>query len=115
MKADAAVDVIALLQDRLNALNDLALTLKHVHRNVVGPNFIAVHTSSTPQVDTARLMVNDLAERIATGLGLGRPGRAAVVGRLFDRPGRHERAPGRAGHRLHRNHRGSPGRDRENR
>jgi starvation-inducible DNA-binding protein len=47
MKADAAADVIALLQDRLNALNDLALTLKHVHGNVVGPNFFAVHTSST--------------------------------------------------------------------
>jgi hypothetical protein len=32
-----AVEVIRLLQDRLNSLNDLALTLKHVHWNVVVP------------------------------------------------------------------------------
>jgi starvation-inducible DNA-binding protein len=31
MKADNAETVIKLLQDRLNSLNDLALTLKHVH------------------------------------------------------------------------------------
>ena len=66
MKPDAAREVIELLQDRLNALNDLALTLKHVHWNVVGPNFIAVHTMLDPQVDGVREMVDDVAERIAT-------------------------------------------------
>ena len=44
MKSDAAERAINLLQDRLNSLNDLALTLKHVHWNVIGPNFIAVQT-----------------------------------------------------------------------
>jgi starvation-inducible DNA-binding protein len=36
-KQDAGL-VIEILQDRLNALNDLALTLKHIHWNVVGRN-----------------------------------------------------------------------------
>jgi DNA-binding ferritin-like protein len=39
---DTAERVVRLLQDRLNSLNDLALTLKHVHWNVTGPNFNAV-------------------------------------------------------------------------
>jgi len=43
MKNDSAERVVRLLQDRLNSLNDLALTLKHVHWNVVGPHFIGVH------------------------------------------------------------------------
>ncbi|MDT0380861.1 DNA starvation/stationary phase protection protein, partial [Streptomyces sp. DSM 42041] len=30
--------VIGLLRGRLHALNDLALTLKHIHWNVVGPH-----------------------------------------------------------------------------
>src|SRR5580700_5400057 len=51
MKNDAAERVIKLLQERLNSLNDLALTLKHVHWNVTGPNFIAVHTMLDPQVE----------------------------------------------------------------
>src|SRR5580658_7918703 len=85
MKADAAARVIKLLQDRLNALNDLALTLKHVHWNVVGPNFIAVHTMLDPQVDAVRLMVDATAERIATlgGIPMGTPG-ALVSGRSWD-------------------------------
>jgi len=66
LKPDAASEVIGLLQDRLNALNDLALTLKHVHWNVIGPHFIAVHTMLDPQVDGVREMVDDVAERIAT-------------------------------------------------
>lgn len=33
--------VAGILQDRLNALTDLSLTLKHVHWNVVGAHFIA--------------------------------------------------------------------------
>ncbi|HEY2238199.1 MAG TPA: ferritin-like domain-containing protein, partial [Streptosporangiaceae bacterium] len=71
-----ASEVATILQDRLNALNDLALTLKHIHWNVVGPHFIAVHTMLDPQVDAVRLMVDDTAERIATlgGSPQGTPG-----------------------------------------
>jgi starvation-inducible DNA-binding protein len=85
MKPEAAGELIGLLQDRLNALNDLALTLKHVHWNVVGPNFIAVHTMLDPQVDAVRLMVDALAERIATlgGSPVGTPG-ALVAQRSWD-------------------------------
>ena len=74
-----------LLQDRLNALNDLALTLKHVHWNVVGPHFIAVHEMLDPQVEAVRAMVDETAERIAT-LGsspVGTPG-ALVAARSWD-------------------------------
>jgi starvation-inducible DNA-binding protein len=80
-----ATEIIELLQDRLNALNDLALTLKHIHWNVVGPNFIAVHTMLDPQVDAVRLMVDATAERIATlgGAPYGTPG-ALVSGRSWD-------------------------------
>jgi starvation-inducible DNA-binding protein len=82
--ADAGT-VIATLQDRLNALNDLALTLKHVHWNVVGPHFIAVHEMLDPQVDAVRLMVDETAERISTlgGSPQGTPG-AIVSGRTWD-------------------------------
>ncbi len=77
--------LVALLQDRLNALNDLALTLKHIHWNVVGTHFIAVHTMLDPQVDAVRLMVDETAERIATlgGSPLGTPG-ALVAARSWD-------------------------------
>jgi starvation-inducible DNA-binding protein len=73
LDADA---VTSLLQNRLNSLNDLALTLKHIHWNVVGPHFIAVHKMLDPQVDAVREMVDHVAERIAT-LGaapVGTPG-----------------------------------------
>lgn len=77
--------VAGILQQRLNALNDLALTLKHVHWNVVGPHFIAVHEMIDPQVDAVRAMVDAIAERIAT-LGVaprGTPG-AIVDERTWD-------------------------------
>jgi starvation-inducible DNA-binding protein len=85
MKSDAAERVIKLLQDRLNSLNDLALTLKHVHWNVTGPNFIAVHTMLDPQVEGVRAMVDETAERIATlgGSPVGTPG-ALVKQRDWD-------------------------------
>jgi starvation-inducible DNA-binding protein len=85
MKTGDAEKVIKLLQDRLNSLSDLALTLKHVHWNVVGPNFIAVHTMLDPQVDAVRVMVDDVAERIATlgGSPVGTPG-ALVKQRSWD-------------------------------
>src|SRR4028119_1850198 len=75
----------AILQDRLNALNDLALTLKHVHWNVVGPHFIAVHEMIDPHVTEVRAMVDETAERMAT-LGVspvGTPG-AIVRDRSWD-------------------------------
>ena len=85
MSTKDATSVIALLQGRLDALNDLALTLKHVHWNVVGPQFIAVHTMLDPQVTAVRLMVDETAERIATlgGSPVGTPG-ALVAGRTWD-------------------------------
>jgi starvation-inducible DNA-binding protein len=69
-------EVADLLQKQLSTYNDLHLTLKHVHWNVVGPNFIAVHTMLDPQVDAVREMVDDVAERIATlgGSPKGTPG-----------------------------------------
>src|SRR5579875_3118512 len=85
MKPDDADKVNALLQDRLNALNDLALTLKHIHWNVTGPHFIAVHTMLDPQVEAVRLMVDETAERIAAlgGSPAGTPG-AIVDQRSWD-------------------------------
>lgn len=59
-------EVITLLSGRLASLLDLALTLKHVHWNVYGEGFIAVHNMLDPQVDSVREMVDDTAERIAT-------------------------------------------------
>ena len=78
-------DVAAILQERLHSLNDLALTLKHIHWNVVGPHFIAVHEMLDPQVDAVRAMVDATAERIAT-LGVpprGTPG-AIVAERTWE-------------------------------
>ena len=66
LPSDEGAYVAALLQGQLDALNDLALTLKHVHWNVVGPHFIAVHEMIDPQVKAVRRMVDDIAERIAT-------------------------------------------------
>lgn len=82
--ADGA-QVASILQDRLHALNDLALTLKHIHWNVVGPHFIAVHEMLDPQVESVRAMADAIAERIAT-LGVapkGTPG-SIVAERTWD-------------------------------
>ena len=54
------------LQQRLNAYNDLHLTLKHAHWNVVGPNFMSVHLMLDPQVEAVRGFADAVAERIAT-------------------------------------------------
>src|SRR5699024_3886663 len=72
---DEGASVAEVLQQRLDSLNDLALTLKHVHWNVVGPHFIAVHEMIDPQVVAVRGMVDEIAERIAT-LGLSPQGTA---------------------------------------
>jgi starvation-inducible DNA-binding protein len=85
LSTEDADAVTSLLQNRLNSLNDLALTLKHIHWNVVGPHFIAVHQMLDPQVDAVRAMVDTTAERIAT-LGaspMGTPG-ALVKERGWD-------------------------------
>lgn len=85
MSLDDGADVAARLQQRLIALLDLGLTLKHIHWNVVGPNFIGVHEMLDPQYAGVQAMIDDLAERIAT-LGAspsGLPGRI-VAQRSWD-------------------------------
>jgi starvation-inducible DNA-binding protein len=76
MKKELAKKTIAILEDRLTALLDLQLTLKHIHWNVVGQNFIGVHEMLDPQVDSVREMTDTIAERIATlgGVPKGTPG-----------------------------------------
>jgi starvation-inducible DNA-binding protein len=76
MTDEAASRVRERLQERLTALIDTELTLKHIHWNVVGPNFIGVHEMLDPQVLAVREMVDDVAERIATmgGEPIGTPG-----------------------------------------
>lgn len=76
MTTEASTLVRERLQERLTALIDLELTLKHVHWNVVGPNFIGVHEMLDPQVIAVREMVDAVAERIATmgGSPVGTPG-----------------------------------------
>ncbi len=66
LEAASAHELAEKLQLRLHALNDLQLTLKHAHWNVVGPKFIGVHTMLDPQVEGVRAMVDELAERMAT-------------------------------------------------
>lgn len=82
---ERAASTVTILQERLAALLDLQLTLKHVHWNVVGLNFIAIHEFLDPQVDVVRAMSDDVAERIATlgGEPLGTPG-AIVRFRSWD-------------------------------
>ena len=65
------------LQVRLAALVDLELTLKHVHWNVVGPNFISVHEMLDDFVAKVRPMADAVAERIRTlgGVPCGTPQR----------------------------------------
>jgi len=71
-----AATAIGILQERLAALLDLQLTLKHIHWNVVGLNFISIHEFLDPQVDAVRAMTDAVAERIATlgGEPQGTPG-----------------------------------------
>ncbi|MET7646740.1 DNA starvation/stationary phase protection protein [Streptomyces sp. NPDC005426] len=77
--------IISLLSMRLHALNDLALTLKHIHWNVVGPHFIAVHEMLDPQTAAVRGMADDTAERISAlgGEPHGTPG-ILVAERTWD-------------------------------
>jgi starvation-inducible DNA-binding protein len=80
-----AAQVAEILQKQLSRYNDLHLTLKHVHWNVVGPNFIGVHEMIDPQVELVRGYADEVAERIAT-LGYspkGTPG-AIIADRSWD-------------------------------
>lgn len=54
------------LQARLSSLLDLHLTLKHVHWNVHGPNFIGVHEMLDDHVAYVREASDSSAERIVT-------------------------------------------------
>jgi starvation-inducible DNA-binding protein len=79
----ADCDALAkILQERLSAYNDLHLTLKHIHWNVVGPNFIGVHEMLDPQVELVRGYADALAERIAA---LGSAPRGTVGAIVKDR------------------------------
>lgn len=75
--AKALIDT---LQERLSALNDLHLTLKHIHWNVVGPNFISVHQMLDPQVALVRGYADTVAERVAA-LGGSPEGTARAIER----------------------------------
>lgn len=85
LSARESTTVVAALQNRLYAYTDLHLVLKHVHWNVVGPNFIGVHEMLDPQVDVVRGYADAVAERIATmgGTPIGTPG-ALVEARSWD-------------------------------
>ncbi|MAI36042.1 DNA starvation/stationary phase protection protein Dps [Alteromonas sp.] len=85
MDNETAASTIKTLEQRLVALLDLQLTLKHIHWNVVGPNFIGVHEMLDPQVDVVREMTDTIAERIATlgGVPKGTP-KAIVEGRSWN-------------------------------
>jgi len=61
-----AEKVATILQERLATLVDLSLILKHVHWNVIGPGFIAVHQMMDSQVESTRGMIDTVAERITT-------------------------------------------------
>ncbi len=76
LSGDQSVSLITILQERLAALLDLQLTLKHIHWNVVGINFISIHEFLDPQVAAVREMSDAVAERIATlgGEPMGTPG-----------------------------------------
>ena len=80
LSEQGSAELVQLLQKRLSAYNDLHLTLKHVHWNVVGPNFIGVHEMIDPQVELVRGYADEDAERIAT-LG-GTP--TATPGAIID-------------------------------
>ena len=85
MTDKAGREVAELLQKQLSTYNDLHLTLKHIHWNVVGPSFIGVHEMIDPQVEVVRAFADDVAERIAA-LGAspeGTPG-AIIRDRSWD-------------------------------
>ena len=91
LDAAASNEVVKVLADRLVSLTDLTLTLKHIHWNVSGPGFIAVHQMLDPQYEGVADMVDAVAERIAT-LG-GEPN--GLPGHLVEARGWNDYAIGR--------------------
>lgn len=85
LSMEEGATVIEVLQERLGALIDLGLTLKHIHWNVVGPSFIGVHTMLDPQYAGVQAQIDATAERIATAGGVpnGLPGNL-VAHRTWD-------------------------------
>lgn len=85
MSEDRSRRTIEILERRLASLLDLQLTLKHIHWNVIGANFISIHEFLDPQVDSVRTMADETAERIATlgGEPRGTPG-AIIELRTWD-------------------------------
>lgn len=77
-----AAEVVFAITGRLVATLDLQLTLKHIHWNVVGTNFLTVHEMLDTQTTMARDMSDAIAERIRTlgGVPHGTP-QAIVDGR----------------------------------
>lgn len=88
LSEETSARTIEIMQERLSALIDLQLTLKHVHWNVVGMNFIAIHEMLDPQVDAVRAMTDAVAERIATmgGQPKGTPGSVTEIRSWEDYP-----------------------------
>lgn len=66
MDTGQAEKVETILQERLASLIDLSLILKHIHWNVVGNGFVAVHEMMDTQTGKVRDMVDSVAERIST-------------------------------------------------
>ena len=84
MSESSTLAVISTQQERLLATLELQITLKNIHWNVVGMNFIAIHEMLDPQVDAVRIQSDAIAERIATlgGEPRGTPG-AITSGRSW--------------------------------
>jgi starvation-inducible DNA-binding protein len=93
IEAGDAEKLGSILQERLASLIDLTLILKHVHWNVIGPGFIAIHELMDAQTDDTRMMVDEVAERIST-LGGVAAGLANQVTEM--RPADEDYALGRA-------------------
>lgn len=75
LNRESAARVTEILQGRLASLIDLAMTLKHVHWNVVGPGFMALHELMDEQAAAVTWLVDEMAERITTlgGVAAGLP------------------------------------------
>ena len=92
LSVDGGQKIAGILQVRLHSLNDLQLTLKHAHWNVVGRDFIGVHQMLEPQILLVRAMTHEIAERIAT-LGISPSG---LPGELVKKRGWDDYSIGRA-------------------